>query len=290
MIQIHTDTPSPLPVTINYQKQELHFSPVSEADHIGQHLKISHAFYEADVLEKIRERTRGRQGAAIDAGAFIGTHSIFFQKFCECNLVFAFEANPGTFPFLVRNIHANSLDEKIVPIPKALGSSPGFAHISFSRQGNQGNTVLTFDKNNKTGIEVTTLDGEMQSRGNTLPVKLIKIDVEGAEIEVLQGARNTIHAHRPVLCIEVHKTRHLLKILMGIRGHDYLILDCLGSSPTYIFETTATNALRRYISNAVWVARSLVPPHLCNNMRWYLKRAAQVVGEAGVPLPIHTKS
>lgn len=276
MNQKSIDIQKPLPVTINYQGHELHFFPVSESDHIGQYLKRSHAFYEADVLEKIRERTRGRQGTAIDAGAFIGTHSIFFQKFCECNFVFSFEANPDTFPFLVRNIHANNQDEKIVPIPKAVGSSPGFAHISFSREGNQGNTVLTFDKNKKTGIEVTTLDGEIQSRRNMLPVKLIKIDVEGAEIEVLQGARITIHTHRPLLCIEIHKTSHLLRILMDIRGNGYLILDCLGSSPTYIFEATDTNALRRYISNTIWIARSLIPPHLYDNTRWYLKRLAQI--------------
>jgi FkbM family methyltransferase len=276
MNKVHIDISIQLPATISYQGQELHFFPVSEDDHIGQYLKRSHSFYEADVLEKIRERTRGRQGTAIDAGAFIGTHSIFFQKFCECNFVFSFEANPDTFPFLVKNIHANNLDEKIVPIPKALGSSPCFAHISFSREGNQGNTVLKFDKNIKTGIEVTTLDVELKSSGKMLPIKLIKIDVEGAEIQVLQGARNTIHTHRPLLCIEIHKTSLLLRVLMDIRGNGYLILDCLGSSPNYIFETTDSNALRRYVSNIIWIARSLIPPHLYNNTRWYLKRLAQI--------------
>lgn len=276
MNQTEIDSRSPPPATFKYQGTELRFFPVNEEDYIGQYLKLKNEFYESDVLEKIRKHTPDQQGIAIDAGAFIGTHSVFFQRFCECNFVFAFEANPNTFPFLVRNIHANSLDETIVPIPKALGSSRGFAHISFTRKENQGNSVLTFDKNKETGIEVTTLDGEMQSRGEMLPVKLIKIDVEGAEIEVLQGAKVTIHTHRPLLCIEIHKTRHLLRVLMDIRGNGYLILDCLGSSPTYILEATATNALRRYLSNAVWVARSLIPPQMCNKVRWYSKRLAQI--------------
>jgi len=81
MNQPHADAPNALPVTITYRNQDFLFFPVNETDHIGQQLKKTRAFYESDVLETIRERTHKRQGTAIDASAFIGTHSIFFRNF-----------------------------------------------------------------------------------------------------------------------------------------------------------------------------------------------------------------
>jgi protein O-GlcNAc transferase len=270
------DSPNLGALAIEYQGQALRFYPTSEVDHIAQYIREKKAFYEADVLEKIQALTSGRAGMAIDAGAFIGTHSVFFGKFCDCEKVVAFEANPATFPFLERNVRANGLAGKIVPIHKALGASSGFAHIAYSREGNQGNTILAFD-DGKADIEVAALDDELRSRADPSPVKLIKIDVEGAEIAVLRGAMETIRASRPLLCIEIHRTRHMLAVLMQLRGNGYLIVDCLGMSPTYLFRAGAGHAVRRYLSNAIWVVRSLIPSHLHNRIRWYLKRLAQTV-------------
>ena len=70
-------------VQFDYEGQSIAFSSVASEDHILRDMQTRRTFYEQDVLERLRERLCKRQeaGAAVDAGAFIGSHSIYFAKF-----------------------------------------------------------------------------------------------------------------------------------------------------------------------------------------------------------------
>jgi FkbM family methyltransferase len=237
-------------------------------------------FYELDVLECIRDRLRKRKasGAAFDVGAFVGTHSVYFAKFCGLGPVLSFEANPGTFPILARNIKANGEGDRIIPFNVALGAKPGRARIIAAESDTQGMTKVAFDvANDGATIGTSTLDHEAQSNAARLSnVALIKIDVEGAELEVLAGARGTIGRFRPLLCIEIHTAPHLWQVFQLLRGHGYSIVDCLGHSPTYIFESQVAGLLSRFISSFFWLVRATLPTDGARRLRWYLKRLAQL--------------
>ena len=117
-------------VRFDYCGEPIVFRSLSRDDHILQVMQRRGTFYERDVLERLRQRLEKRQGgAAIDAGAFIGTHSIYFALFCGLKPVIALEANPDTFPLLVHNIRANQLVNDVIPMNKALGASSGYGRL-----------------------------------------------------------------------------------------------------------------------------------------------------------------
>ena len=111
-------------------------------------------------------------------------------------------------------------------------------------------------------------------------IALIKIDVEGAELAVLEGAMKTISAYRPVLCIEAHTLTNLRKVISVLRHEDYWIIDCLGYSPTYILEPTTASHLHKAFVYWLWYVRAAFlggqSSRLTYLIRWYLKRLAQL--------------
>lgn len=138
--------------------------------------------YEARLLEHVYEL--GLSGTAIDAGANIGNHSMWFAAICGLR-VEAFE--PIRYEALRANIKLNDLEFQVNTYATALGESMGFAH-------EVGKGEL---RHNGGAIPVNTLDSY-----NFRDVSVIKIDVEGGEPLVLRGAEQTILAERPIIYAE----------------------------------------------------------------------------------------
>lgn len=144
--------------------------------------------------------TRGLiRGAAVDIGAHIGVHSLFFAaRYSE---VFAFEAHPNTARLLDYNLSVH-VPGRARAYPLALSSQPGIARLSLHRPGNLGAFSLHGGHDAFDAVEVPTarLDDIEDLRG--VPIGLIKIDTEGAEHDVLLGARETLRRERPVILME----------------------------------------------------------------------------------------
>jgi FkbM family methyltransferase len=264
-------------VVFRYEGQTVELASVSDDDHILGIMRKLHTFYELDVLERIRQllAVRAMSGTAIDIGAFIGTHSIYFARFCSLCPVISFEANAATFPILLSNVRQNGLEHVIMPINRALWSTPGQADVLPGPANNLGSSNVHLLADGARGdVVVSTLDSELVGK-NCGAVALIKIDVEGAELEVLRGGTKTILANLPLLCVEVHSLRHLIAVLTLLRPGQYWILDCLGFSPTYLLAPSRAAVLRRFCVNLLWVMRALVPLRF-SKARWLLKRLAQV--------------
>lgn len=252
---------------------------VRDNDHITKIMKRTNTFYEIDVLERIRQRLsrRGVVTTCVDIGAFIGTHSIYFSKYCGFKRVLAFEPNEHSFPVVQKNILENNLQDSIVLVKKALGAKLGCAIVLRGKDKNEGTSTVVYDTNDGDDpVEVSTLDHEVTTEQYPLGISLIKIDVEGAELEVIQGARDTIKNYKPLLCVEIHKTKNLRKLLWYLRNGRYWIIDCLGMSPTYILEPAGGLPFRRLLVNFLWLTRSALPQRH-SNTRWYLARFARAV-------------
>lgn len=145
----------------------------------------------------------------IDVGANIGLTSIpLLAQQPKCRVV-SIEPSPETLPYLRLTHAASRHHQRWDVIGCAVGSSCGTAafHVSIPANG-------AFDGFRDTGrggpkrkvtVDVRTLDDIWSELGRP-KVSSIKIDVEGAELEVLRGARNLLSSERPALVIEWNAT------------------------------------------------------------------------------------
>ena len=140
----------------------------------------------------------------IDVGANIGAYSVLFAQWVGASgHVIAFEPAPETHGALLRLIERNGLTPRVTALQQAVSSQPGTA--VFSAAGASGaNRLAAADGPATLLVETTTIDavcGRLQVRP-----RLIKIDAEGAELDVLRGARATIAAAGPDLrlYLEIH--------------------------------------------------------------------------------------
>ncbi|HJZ62043.1 MAG TPA: FkbM family methyltransferase [Miltoncostaeaceae bacterium] len=142
-----------------------------------------------------------RDGVAIDVGANVGAIALVLARAAPDGRVIAFEASPATVPVLRANLAANG-EGGVEVVPVALGDRGGSVRLSAIAAGAGGSFVSPREAHGE-GAEVaaTTLDDWVEARGLER-LDLIKIDVEGSEPRVLDGARRTLARHRPALVVE----------------------------------------------------------------------------------------
>lgn len=121
----------------------------------------------------------------IDIGANVGAYSVLASAEIMCNSI-SIEPIPNTYKHLMGNILINDIQDKVVALNIGMGSERGV--LKFTKSLDAVNHVATDNEMDTINIEVDTLDSIISDK-NPL---LIKIDVEGFETEVLNGAHNTL--------------------------------------------------------------------------------------------------
>ncbi len=148
-------------------------------------------FFEYGMLEAI-EKLPYRPGICMDIGANIGNHTVFFSKFCKFDEVWAFEPSPNSFLLLERNI-IDTFCENVLYDNCAIGCEPGFISMTNNDTNPSWNKI-----NGKGDISIVPIQTNKK-------VALMKIDVEGHELEVIKGAYEVIESEKPELFIEWHE-------------------------------------------------------------------------------------
>lgn len=143
----------------------------------------------------------------IDIGANYGWYSTWLAKLVgPTGRVHAFEPTPTTMALLRRNCAENGLDDRIIFNPVGLSNAPGKATIHVPRQHGGASLKPHYDEpTTQYEITLTTLDDYIASN-SVGAVRLIKIDVEGCELAVIQGAGKFLSApHPPMWLMEVSR-------------------------------------------------------------------------------------
>ena len=189
-------------------------------------------------------------GRLIDVGANIGLYTLLLRSVSELPVI-AYEPQPFLFKLLQCNIGFNRLvniDARNLACGSQRGEIPFSIGINGSVAAGADATALTASSSDleseaqltqrgKTVVKVplTTLDEDL---ADVPSIALLKIDCEGFELDILQGARQLIDRHAPALFLEVHPT------LLGRFGHsveDVLIL----LKPHYDLEFWCFDQIRR---------------------------------------------
>jgi FkbM family methyltransferase len=121
----------------------------------------------------------------VDIGANIGSYSILSAAHIGCDTI-SIEPVPATFNHLIDNIRINGIEEKIEALNIALGAQEGT--IAFTSNMGTMNHVATSNDRDTIMVKICSLDDIL---GKRTPI-LLKIDVEGFETEVLNGASQTL--------------------------------------------------------------------------------------------------
>lgn len=149
-------------------------------------------------------------GIAIDIGANVGWHTLLMSRLAgSAGRVFAIEANPSVYARLAKHLVLNRASN-VLSMMVAAGDREGtvafFGPSASDPRSGDGHIEVGTSLSDENSIQVRTitLDAIVEdARINRLDA--IKIDVEGFEWPVLQGARKTVERYRPHIIFEYNQ-------------------------------------------------------------------------------------
>jgi FkbM family methyltransferase len=160
-----------------------------------------------------------------DVGANVGFFTILGARLVgPTGSVVAFEPQPETREALLGNVALNGFSNVVVD-PRAISNSSGTAVLDWR---NLPTARLVRDSQHGTGrsvsVSTTSIDDFLAEYPSLAP-RVVKIDVEGHEIAVLQGMKRTLADHAPVLLCEMHRTNRELASELAAVGYRMRVLE-----------------------------------------------------------------
>jgi len=199
--------------------------------------------------EALFSRFLSREGALLDIGAHIGYYSLYMLP--RVKEVYAFDPNPDVQNWLRKNLDRFP-DAHVVQMAVAASSgkkrfiptaSPDVAHLDTSN-------------NDPAAIEVDVITIDEFVSKNSLAITGIKIDVEGFDIDVITGGRQTLIKQQPLVLTEAKPGSALTEALTGTNYSVFAL--------TRENDWSRRTALRRIVGETKHKAKMLflVPPRL----------------------------
>lgn len=182
-------------------RQGLHWC-LNPSDFVQTHLYWTGEYEPWDLLRLSRWVHPG--AVVLDVGANFGYYSIRLASAMQGNgQIFAFEPCKTTFSRLRTNIALNHLESVIHAIPCGLSEKAGVAYLD-QTDGNSGAATLSVQAKGD-AIELDTLDHFCHAN-EIRRIDVIKVDVEGSELRVIEGGREMLSHHQPIIMIEFNSS------------------------------------------------------------------------------------
>ena len=178
---------------------------------------------------------------AIDIGANKGLYSFLLSRIADT--VKAFEPNPKMYSLLSRAVPDN-----VETFEVALSNESGEGELMIpihrnGRYSNQGGTLQALKKFDGKTIAKWPIWRERLDKYGFEGISFIKIDVEGFELEVLDGAKTTIAREKPNLLIEIDPNQNGISLKEALKyiqelGYKTFVADGAGMVPLSSFRDT----------------------------------------------------
>ncbi len=153
--------------------------------------------YDLHVKEFMLGQTKkylSKEKVTIDVGAATGIYSHFFAQ--HSAYVFSYEAVPVIYNQLYK---LESIHNNIITMPKAVSNFEGMTDFYVDDKRLSNNSFTNLVNGQKIKVETILLDNE-----DLGIIGFIKIDVEGHEFEVLEGAKKIIDLYKPTCMVEIY--------------------------------------------------------------------------------------
>lgn len=169
---------------------------------------------------------------AVDVGANIGEVSIILSQGAgSTGQVFAFEPHPRIYRYLLGNLALNGCDN-VTPANLAVGAAAGSVRMSDDKRDDMNRVV----DGGEIAATCTTLDAHLPPLDR---IAFLKVDVEGSELRVLEGAHATLARTQCVNC-EMGED-HYRRYGYGMAE----LISCLQQAGFQTYVTTESKALRK---------------------------------------------
>lgn len=160
------------------------------------------ARYEDDVIQAVNALSRNATNehfTLVDCGADLGLMTLkLFNSGFAIDRVYAFEPNEDKFPYLQKNV--SQLPGEVRALELAVGNSVGRGSLR-QPQNDKSDEAAFVQANSDGAVEIQTLDDIIKPADNLI----IKLDIEGGELDALRGAQELIRGCRKILVLlEAH--------------------------------------------------------------------------------------
>jgi len=166
----------------------------------------------------------------VDVGAHIGRYAL--KAATKASTVIAVEPDPSNFRLLERNVRLNGFSN-VDLVPQALSSGLGTRVLWLATKGNTGTSTVDPDAFGARGgiapaksvhVDTLTLDDLVESVGLTR-IDWLKVDVEGHEISVLEGAKAALRITRAMILEVNESTKGACQQIVGSAGFDLCLVE-----------------------------------------------------------------
>lgn len=199
--------------------------------------KTSHAllkkcdFDDQSELQLINLISKKRKIFLIDCGCNYGFYSFYTASLSKQNFVIAVEASTTTAKDFEKNLNLNKFNNII--LKKLAISNIDNMTVPFNESENDWESSLThneFDKKKIIKIKTQKIDTILKNKKIDDYFLFIKLDIEGNELQAIEGAKNTIKKFNPIIIIELSsyilkKNKNLDYLKFFLKEFDYNIYD-----------------------------------------------------------------
>lgn len=221
----------PLPPVVLRSGHILYHDTRDDALSLIREIFWEHCYDHSDFYRPHRSHT------VVDIGANIGIFALYLESKAPGIRIHCFEPASDTRAGLVRNVTANHLDESVTVYPFAVLNRNGNVHLNqATHSGHRSFLALeNADRTSGESVACVSLHEAIRMSG-AKHINLLKVDVEGVEIEIFEGADPSIWRHIDRVVVEFHdvvRVGSCERVAMILRANGFQYISIRGLPPRF---------------------------------------------------------